>query len=115
MKRLKLFTVIVFIVFTMSSCMSSHYGMMSGSALLASNNFKMVKVASGSASSTKIFGIGKKEDNTLMLQAKKDMMQNYPLKDGQALANITIDTAHSSFLIFMTETITVTADIVEFK
>lgn len=115
MKALKLFTSVVFIVFAMSSCMSSHYGMMTGSAALSSNNFKMIKVASGTASATKVFGIGKKGDNTLMLRAKKDMMQNYPLKDGQALANMTTDTSLSGFLIFMTETITVTADIVEFK
>jgi hypothetical protein len=73
----------------------------------------MVKVATGSASVTKVFGLGK--NDALMFQAKKDMMQNYPLKEGQSFANITVDTSHSAFLIFNTEKITVTADVVEFK
>jgi hypothetical protein len=104
----------VMVVFLMSSC-AAHWGMMTGNASLSSNNFKIVKMASGTSKTTKILGIGGLGKNALVLEAKKDMMQNNPLKEGQALANVTVDIKTSFLFIVMTEKATVTADIVEFK
>jgi hypothetical protein len=101
-------------VLLLSSC-ATHWGTMSGSASLASNNFKVVKMASGTASSSRIFGFGGMAQDALVLEAKKDMMQNNPLKEGQAMANVTVDFKNSSKLFVSTEKVTVTADIVEFK
>ena len=112
-KLLISFIAISFVVL-FSSC-ATHWGTMSGSASLASNNFKVVKMASGTASSSKIFGFGGMAQDALVLEAKKDMMQNYPLKEGQALANVTVDFKNSVMLFVNTEKVTVTADIVEFK
>jgi len=42
-------------------------------------------------------------------------LQNNPLKEGQALANVTVDFKNSIIFFVMTEKVTVTADIVEFK
>lgn len=114
MKKLKLFVAIVIIAFAASSC-ASHWGMMTGNASLSSNNFKMVKMASGTASTTKIFGLGGLAKDALVLSAKKDMMQNNPLKEGQALANVTVDIKNSFMFFVNKEKVTVTADIVEFK
>lgn len=114
MKTLKLFVAIVLFTFTMSGC-ATHWGMMTGNASLSSNNFTMIKMASGTASSTQIFGIGGMKKDALVLQAKKDMMQNYPLKKGQALANVTVDFKNSFLFFVMKEKVTVTADIIEFK
>lgn len=104
----------VMVVFLMSSC-ASHWGMMTGNASLSSNNFKIVRIASGTATATKIFGLGGLGKDALILSAKKDMMQNYPLKEGQALANVTVDIKNSFIFIVNTEKATVTADIIEFK
>lgn len=104
----------VILTFTMSSC-ATHWGMMTGNASLSSNNFKMIKIASGTASTTKIFGIGGLAKDALVLSAKKDMLQNNPLKEGQALANVTVDIKNSIIFFVMTEKVTVTADIIEFK
>lgn len=114
MKRITLFVAIVIIAFTSSSC-ATHWGMMTGNASLSSNNFKMIKIASGTASTTKIFGFGGLAKDALVLSAKKDMLQNNPLKDGQALANVTVDMKNSIIFFVNTEKVTVTADIVEFK
>ncbi len=43
------------------------------------------------------------------------MLQNNPLKEGQALANVTVDIKNSIIFFVMTEKVTVTADIIEFK
>lgn len=114
MKTLKLFIAITVIAITTSSC-ASHWGMMTGNASLSSNNFKITKIASGSSTATKIFGIGGLGKDALVFEAKKDMLQNYPLKDGQALANVTVDIKTSIIFFVIMEKATVTADIVEFK
>lgn len=106
--------IVIFFAFLFSSC-ATHWGMMSGNASLSSNNFKMVKMASGTASTLKVFGLGGLAKNALVLNAKKDMLQNNPLKDGQALANVTVDFKNSFIFFINTEKVTVTADIVEFK
>jgi hypothetical protein len=101
-------------VFLLSSC-AIHSGIMSDSASLGSNNFKMVKYAQGEAKVTKILGIGGLGKNALVAEAKKDLVQNNPLKEGQTLANLTVDFKTSFLLIVSTTKVTVTADIVEFK
>lgn len=114
MKNLKLFIAIAVIAVATSSC-ASHWGMMSGNASLSSNNFKITKIATGTATATKIFGLGGLAKNALVYEAKKDLMENNPLKDGQALANVTVDIKTSIIFFVITERATVTADIVEFK
>jgi hypothetical protein len=101
-------------VFLLSSC-AIHTGMMTGNASLSANNFKTVKMASGTSETIKIFGLGGLGKDALVLEAKKDLLQNNPLKEGQALANVTVDFKNSFLIIVMTEKVTVTADIVEFK
>jgi hypothetical protein len=114
MRTLKLFIAIVIIAITASSC-AFHSGITSSSTSLNSNNFKMVKLAQGEASTTKIFGFGGLAKNAIVAEAKKDLMQNNPLKEGQALANVTVD-FKTSFVFMVTKTkVTVTADIIEFK
>jgi len=114
MRTLKLFVAIAVIIFTATSC-AMHTGIMSGNASLSSNNFKTIKCAIGSAGTTKILGIGGLGKQALVYEAKKDLLQNFPLKDGQALANVTVDFKTSFLLIVVTEKVTVTADIIEFK
>ena len=114
MKKLRLFVAIVIVGLTTSSC-ATHWGMMTGNASLSSNNFKMVKMASGTSSTLKVFGLGGLANNAMVLNAKKDMLQNNPLKEGQALANVTVDFKNSIIFFLMTEKVTVTADIIEFK
>jgi hypothetical protein len=114
MRTLKLFTALAIFLLLTSSC-ATHLGMMTGSASLSSNNFKMIKIATGTASTTKFLGIGGLGKDALVSDAKKNLMQNNPLKEGQALANVTVDFKTSFIILVVTEKCTVTADIVEFK
>jgi hypothetical protein len=114
MKALKSFFAIAIICLTTSSC-ATHWGMMSSSASLSSNNFKITKVAIGTSSTLKIFGLGGLAKDALIFEAKKDLLQNNPLREGQVLANVTTDIKTSIIFFVITEKATVTADIVEFK
>jgi hypothetical protein len=114
MKIIKQILLLVIVTILTSSC-AMHWGMMTGNASLSSNNFKMVKIATGTATATKILGFGGLGKNALIYEAKKNLMENFPLKEGQALANVTADIKTSYIFFVSTEKATVTADIIEFK
>lgn len=114
MRTLKLIIAVAIIGLLATSC-ATHLGMMTGNASLSANNFKVVKIASGHSKTTKIFGLGGLAKDALVLDAKKDMLLNNPLRDGQALSNVTVDFKTSFIFFVITEKVTVAADIVEFK
>ena len=101
-------------IFLLSSC-AFHTGLFTNSTSLSSNNFKVVKLAKGSAKTTKYFGIGGLAKDALVFEAKKDLLANYPLKENQALANVTVDFKNSIMFFVMETKVTMTADIIEFK
>jgi len=105
-------TVISFI----SSC-AVHTGYMTNSASLSSNNFTYVKRdVSGTAMVDYFFGLGGLSEMALVDVAKKDLLKANPLKDNQALVNLTVNWKNTFVLPFsITNRCTVTADIVEFK
>jgi hypothetical protein len=112
-----LLIIFVFVLgsFLMSGCVASFGGIMSGSAALSSNNFKFVKLAQGEAKTTSVFGIGGTGKNALVADAKANLIQKNPLKEGQTLANVCVDFKHATYLIVNVSKVTITADIVEFK
>ncbi len=91
-----------------------HVGTINGDASISTNNFKMIGMVEGTATTTKIFGLGGLAKDALVYEAKKDLLQNNPLKDGQALANVTLDFKNSFILFVNKQKVTVAADIVEF-
>lgn len=93
---------------------------------LSQNNFRYVKLAVGAAEAewrSRGFQTwdkikGGPEYAGIVMQAKKDLLTKNPLKDGQALANITLDERVHYKGIFtkkITWKVTMTADIIEFR
>ncbi len=107
-------TLVVISLFT--SC-AMHNGYMVNSASLSSSNFKYVnKEVTGTAIASYVIGIGGISKATLVGLAKQNLIEYYPLKENQALANITINWKTTYVLPFaITNRCTITADIVEFK
>ncbi len=103
----------------LTSCSGLHTGYMSSSAALSSGNFIYAKQnVRGSATASYFLGlIGGMEKETLVDDAKQKLLADNPLKDGQALANLTVNFKTSFYfgMIFRKVTCTVTADVVEFK
>jgi hypothetical protein len=100
------------------TCLSScafHGGVISGSASISSKNFKTVNSAKGVANATRILGIGGLSKDALVAEAKKNLLEKYPLKDGQVLANITVDFKNTFILLYTQTKVTMTADIIEFN
>jgi hypothetical protein len=99
----------------LSSC-AAHTGYMANSASLDKANFSYVAPnISGKASATYIFGFGGLNREALVNEAKQAMLAQHPLKDNQALANLTVNFKISTILIYSSVKCTVTADVVEFK
>ncbi len=116
---------IVFVLFlailaiSMPSCITSmHVGYLTNSAALGSANFSYIKMnAQGKSTAKYILGIGGFDKETLVNDAKQQLLSANPLKSNQALANITVNFKTAFFLMYTYHTVTciVTADIVEFK
>lgn len=104
-----------------SGCMALHQGYMANSTALGAANFSYVtQNAQGTSTATYIvFGLGGVRAETLVSGAKQKLLETYPLKSNQALANVTVDfqtTLWFPFGLFVSKIkCTVTADIVEFK
>ncbi len=108
--------VTLFVISLLSSC-AMHQGYMVNSAALSSSNFTYVKkYVQGTAKVTYIFGLGGLSKIALVDNAKMDLLYANPLKDNQALVNLTVNWKTTFVLPFaFTNRCTVTADIVEFK
>src|ERR1041384_5624225 len=88
------------LMFAFSSC-AVHSGYMQSSANLAGNNFSYVKKdVEGTAKTFYIFGIGGLNKMALVNEAKKDLLKNYQLQDGQALVDLTVNWKQTFFLVY---------------
>jgi hypothetical protein len=110
-------SVMTLVVFSLLSSCAAHHGYMVNSAALSSNNFSYVKKdLKGTARATYVFGFGGLSKMALVDVAKKDLLSANPLKDNQAIVNLTVNWKSTFVLPFaITNRCTVTADIVEFK
>ena len=118
MKKLILKSIFaITIVILITSCSATHNGYMSNSASLSSANFSYVKQnIKGDATATYVFGFGGLAKETLVDNAKKQMVDSNPLKSNQTVANVTVNFKTSNyFFVYRTVRCTVTADVVEFK
>ena len=109
----------IFIAIFLTSCAAAHKGYMANSASLSSNNFSYVKKdVQGTSTAKYILGIGGMARETLVNDAKKQLLESNSLESNQTLANLTVNYKIARYLggaIYTKVTCTVTADIVEFK
>ncbi len=111
------FSIIVtcILTFFLPSC-AIQKGTLQNSSSLSSNNFTYVKRnVKGSAKSVLVFGIGGFLKESLVNEAKINMLQDNQLQNNQALVNITVSEKQSIYVFIIVQSITITADIVEFK
>ena len=102
----------------MTSCFANFTGYMSNSAALSSSNFSYAKQnIKGNASARYILGFGGMAKETLVDDAKQEMLASNPLKSNQAFANVTVNFKSAFYfgLLLRKVKCTVTADVVEFK
>lgn len=106
----------LFAISLLSGC-AMHAGYMTNSASLTQANFSYVQMnIKGDSRATYVLGIGGFNKNTLVNFAKQQMLADHPLKNNQALVNVTVNFKRATVLGIYTEVnCRVTADVVEFK
>ena len=113
---MKKFIYLFFITSLLSSCMVIHTGNMVESSAPIQNNFTYINNAVGTSSATYIIGIGGFNHSGLVREAKNDLIKNYPVKNGEALINFTVDVSTKYFLNFLIiKEVIVTADIIKYE
>lgn len=115
MKYINIYLLLISITFT--SCVSVFNGFPTNSTQLNQANFHYVQQnVSGFSTAIYILGIGGNTHNSMIAEAKSDLLSAYPLGKNQALANVTVDFKFQSILgvLYSMKVCTYTADIVEF-
>lgn len=101
------------IFISLSSC-AYHVGTMSSSAAVSNGHFKVLGYAVGTSEVNKFLGFGGLNKDGLVLEAKKDLYQKYPLDSGQVFGNITVDFKTSVGFPFSKTQVFVGADVIDF-
>lgn len=110
---MKKIALIVFALFTFSSCIGFHSGNISSGPLISAND-EYVDIAIGQSQSYYMFYIGGEYYNSMILAAKKDMYKNRPLKKGEYYANFSCDfLKHIILGVVYTIKVTVSADVLK--
>jgi hypothetical protein len=115
MKKVVMLLLSIAVMAIMFSGCAVHNGIGMSNASLSENNFKIVKFAKGDVATTKIFGLGGLGKTAMVAEAKQEMLANYPLQEGQALVNMTVDWKTGFYFFVVVTKCTVTADIVQFQ
>lgn len=110
MKNLVFFSIIALLV---SSCMTTFNGVLTPTNDL--KNVKYINTAFGSAQATYYLGLAGTKHDALVLEAKMNMMKNFPLDSTQYYANYTVDFRKKNLLLVQSALVTVSADIVQEK
>ncbi len=107
------FILFLTLVFLFSSCMSTFNGVLNPTSEL--KNVKYINTAFGFSKATYVFGFGGNKHDALVLEAKLNMMKNFPLLNNQYYANYAVDFKKKNVLIVQSSLVTVSADIVQEK
>jgi len=89
-----------------------HQGMISSSSL--NRNVMYEDIAYGVSQTNKVFGFGGLSKDALVLEAKRELINNRPLKENEAYANFTVDYKRSFFPFYNQTKATMSADVVRF-
>lgn len=110
MKNLALFSIAALLF---NSCMTTFNGVLTPTDDL--KNVKYINTAFGSAQANYFMGVVGNKHDALVLEAKINMMKNFPLDSNQYYANYTVDFRKKNLLVVQSALVTVSADIVQEK
>ncbi|MGE4288823.1 MAG: DUF6567 family protein [Salinivirgaceae bacterium] len=112
MKQLVIFSSVVLLL---SSCVATHLGTISSSAI--DKPVSYVDVAYGVAQTDKYFALGGLSQDALVLEAKRELYRNRPLQPNEAYINFTVDFKNTwvFFPVYTQTKVTLSADVINFN
>lgn len=105
--------VLIAALLLLTSC-ATYNGTQQGSASLSQPNFRYAGSVYGTVDAVYFLGIGGHNHQTLLNEARANMQQQFPLRNGLALANVSTETKNSYFFPIVRKRIIITADVVDF-
>ncbi|MGB0176730.1 MAG: DUF6567 family protein [Owenweeksia sp.] len=96
--------------FFIVSC-AFHSGSIGGSGYPTSPNSRITSTAYGYANTSHVLGIGGLGSDALVLEAKKNLFNNYSLQKGESFVNFSVDFKRSYFFLFSITKVTVSAEV----
>jgi len=108
---MKRFTFALLAICFLASC-ASHYGSIGSSSNL--RNVKYEDIACGVTQTSTLFGIGGLSQDAMVMEAKRNLYQNRPLKAKEEYANFTLDFKNTYFPFYSQTKLTVSADVIKF-
>jgi hypothetical protein len=99
----------------LSSCVATHLGTISSTTV--DKPVSYVDVAYGVAQTNKYFALGGLSQDALVLEAKRELYRNRPLKPNEAYINFTVDFKNTwvFFPVYTQTKVTLSADIINFN
>lgn len=98
-------------ILLLSSC-AMHQGMISSSSL--NRNVMYEDIAYGVSQTNQVLGLGGLSKDALIFEAKRELINNRPLKQNETYANFTVDFKRSFFPFYSQTKATMSADVVSF-
>ena len=112
---MKNLTYFIVIGITLSSC-SYHIGTIGGgTGSITNNEFRTIDFAYGTSKTANILGIGGNKKDALVLEAKRNLYQNYGLKPNQVIGQTSVDIKRTVFFPVLTTKVTISAEIIDFS
>lgn len=101
-------TIYILSILLLFSACSFHTGNVSSGAHI---DCPMIYIATGTAGTTKVLGIGGSSKDALIVEAKNNLYRKFPYKKGIKLSNFSVDYKNSYFFFVATTKVTVSADV----
>lgn len=101
------------LIFSLSSC-AFYTGYTTSNVSYNGSNAEVIDIVSAKTSVTRILGLGGTDREAIILETKRKMYRQNPLKKGQVYANMGVDVKNAFYLIANIETFTVSADVIQF-
>jgi hypothetical protein len=107
------FIACISILLGFSSCFVNHVGNAGQNIPPLGTNYKILGVAQGKATSTRVLGIETQNRDALTSEAMQNMILRYPLNRGQTYGFLNVDSRNASFFLFNKTTISITSFLIE--
>ena len=100
------------VIFVATFC-ATHNGTISPSTI--NQNVKYIDITYGVNQINKYFGLGGLSHDALVLEAKRELIKNRPLRQNETYGNFTIDFKNTYTLFYFQTKVTMSADVVRFS
>lgn len=104
---------ITILSFSLLSSCAIHYGSISSSSLYKSVKYE--DIAFGVSQTKMYFGIGGLSQDALVLEGKRELIKNRPLRPDEEYVNFTVDFKKTFFPFYSQTKVTMSADVVRFQ